>query len=152
MISLVLYEKSFLDRLLGIFYSSVHGSARNDYSKPQLDAWAPEDPDRHVWEEKLSKELVVVGVDENGGIAGFGSLDEGKGYVDLLFVDPDFQRIGIGSMILSHLESKASKRTYAFSSKNALPFFLKAGYVVVRENHVVRNGLTITNYLVEKNQ
>ena len=68
-----------------------------------------------------------------------------------LYVDSDFQKQGIATKICDKLEMKfnVSKIT-THASITAKSFFLKRGYQVIKEQQVIRNGVVLTNYVMEK--
>ncbi|MEG2182627.1 MAG: GNAT family N-acetyltransferase, partial [Oscillospiraceae bacterium] len=86
-------------------------------------------------------------------IVGFGDMDN-NGYFDRLYVHKDYQGKGIAAAIATELERLAEMQgILAFSthaSVTAKPFFEKRGYCVVRENKVIRNGVELTNFIMEK--
>ena len=87
---------------------------------------------------------------EGGIIIGFGDIDK-KGYLDRLYIHKDFQRRGIASTICDALESAVQVPLITtHASITARPFFEKRGYRVVKEQTVMRMGVSLTNYLMEK--
>jgi GNAT superfamily N-acetyltransferase len=74
----------------------------------------------------------------DGHVAGFTDLDD-HGYIDMLFVDPDFGRHGVASALLASVVALARQRgtvaltTYA--SLTAKPLFERHGFVVTEERH-----------------
>lgn len=136
-----------------LFRRTVHAVNARDYSPEQIDAWAPEDDAyRQALADKLARQR-TVGVRECGILIGFGSLDE-AGNVDMLYVHEDRQRQGIGRRIVEELERLAaadgSRVIGAFASITARPFFKRLGYAIVRENAVVRRGVSLENFYMEK--
>ena len=89
----------------------------------------------------------------DGVIVGFADMDE-RGYLDRLFVHRDYQRRGIAAALLGELERRAQaaglSRFETHASVTARPFFERQGYRVEAENTVVRNGVTLVNYLMSK--
>lgn len=140
-----------------LFYETIHAVNRFDYSSEQLEAWAPTVEPFHSESKqriinKLSNQYSVA-AKECGLLIGFGSLDENHD-VDMLYVHKDRQQQRIASCILSNLEQEArnhGKTAIAtFASITARTFFTKQGYRVIRENIVIRNGVELKNYLMEK--
>lgn len=83
-------------------------------------------------------------------IVDFGDMDV-SGYLDRLFVHKDHQGEGIATAICDKLEGfMAGKRITTFASLTAIPFFLHRRYHVVRKQEVERNGVLLTNCLMEK--
>lgn len=142
-----------LDAAARLFCDTVHAINARDYTPEQLEAWAPRDAEHYAQiAEKLATQK-TVGIKECGILAGFGSLDNG-GDIDMLFVHKDRQRQGIAAAILQELEKLAAKRgkqtVSTFASITAKPFFEHAGYTTLRENSVVRGGISLVNYHMSK--
>ena len=136
-----------------LFWDIVHVVNVRDYSREQLDAWAPEGD---ACEQRLAEKLLgqrAVGVRECGTLIGFGSLDD-RGFLDMLYVNKDRQRQGIGSILVCALEREARQRGWrtigVFSSITARPFFECMGYAWVSDNVVMRNGVELRNYRMKK--
>ena len=79
-----------------------------------------------------------------------GILDE-SGYLDRLYVRKDYQRQRIASAICDELERfAAGKIITTHASVTAKPFFQHRGYCVVRKQEVIRHGVALTNFVMEK--
>lgn len=141
------YISSNCGQLAELFYQTVHTVNAKDYTKEQLDAWAAGNVDLKGWDKSFSKHYTLVAVEQDF-IVGFGDIDS-TGYLDRLYVHKDFQRQGIASALCDKLENGFDKIT-THASITAKPFFLHRGYKVVREQHVTRNGVSLTNYVMEK--
>ena len=75
------------------------------------------------------------------------------GYLDRLYVHKDHQGIGIATALCEKLDASvesATVTTHAFIT--ARPFFEDRGYVVKKEQQVERQGILLTNYVMEKQQ
>lgn len=143
------YSSSDCKYLAELFYQTVHTVNAKDYTKEQLDVWATGWVDLEKWDKSFSEHYTVVAV-ENGLIAGFGDIDE-AGYLDRLYVHKDYQNQGIATAICDELEQsvRADKIT-THASITAKPFFEHRGYKVVREQQVIRGGIPLTNFVMEK--
>ena len=120
-----------------------------DYTQEQLDAWATGEVDLQAWNESFLAHKTIIAV-ENGEIVGFGDMDE-RGYLDRLYVHKDYQRQGIASAICDELERFAAGKTFTtHASITAKPFFQHRGYCVVRQQEVIRRGVALTNFVMEK--
>ena len=143
------YRSSDCGQLAKLFYHTVHSVNAKDYTKDQLDVWATGSVDLKEWDESFRKHHTVVAV-ENDEIVGFGDIDD-SGYVDRLFVHQDHQGEGIASAICDELEHSAGgKKVITHSSITARGFFEHRGYRVIQEQTVIRNGISLTNYIMEK--
>ncbi|WP_158933830.1 GNAT family N-acetyltransferase [Burkholderia sp. S171] len=144
------YEAADLDAVIGVFLRSVREVASRDYDAGQIGAWVH--VDREVWSRRrLDRPTWVALID--GAIAGFIDL-EGSGHIDMLFVDPACQRIGVASALLDTVEKAAHMQRLALldtdASITARPFFEKHGFQIVRSQEVALRGQRLTNFRMEK--
>lgn len=143
------YEPADCRYLAELFYQTVHTVNAKDYSKEQLDAWASGSVDMDEWNRTLSEHLTVVAV-EDDRIVGFGDIDK-TGYLDRLYVHMDYQHQGIATAVCNVLEgSVQTDKITVHASITAKPFFLSRGYVVRKEQQVLRKGIYLKNYICEK--
>lgn len=143
------YESSDCEELSELFYNTVHNVNVKDYSKEQLDAWASGNVNLHEWNQSFHEHYTLVAVTDDV-IVGFGDIDA-AGYLDRLYVHKDYQNQGITTAICDALEQAVNTdkvRTHA--SITAKPFFLQRDYKVIKEQQVIRNGIMLTNYVMEK--
>jgi len=144
------YKTSDCERLAELFYVTVHSVNARDYTKEQLDAWATGKVDLKAWDSSFSEHYTLVAVENGDIIVGFGDVDS-SGYLDRLYVHKDYQRQGIATAICDELEHSVRRpfiTTHA--SITAKPFFLNRGYIVTKRQEVIRQGVTLTNYVMEK--
>ncbi len=142
------YRSEDCEELLRLFYGTVHAVNARDYTKEQLDAWATGKEDAARWDASLRAHYALV-AEESGKIVGFGDIDK-TGYLDRLYVHKDFQGRGIASALCDRLEKRAEGKIVTHASVTAKPFFERRGYRAVREQRVERNGVFLTNYVMEK--
>ncbi|WP_414545402.1 GNAT family N-acetyltransferase [Nostoc sp. CCY0012] len=146
------YEIGDTAEIIDLFYNTVHEVNIRDYTKEQIDAWAPVEMDIEVWINSLKTKFTYV-VENNGKIVGFGEL-EANGHIDKFFCHKDFQGQGIGTMILEQIESKARslgiKRLFVEASITAKPFFANKNFLLVTEQEVERRGQKLINFVMEK--
>lgn len=72
--------------LFRVFYSAIHDIASHDYTRDQVDAWAPADLDQKMWAEHV-RDLRPFVAEIDGEIVG---------YADIL----TFNRAGISTTFL----------------------------------------------------
>lgn len=143
------YKSEDCKFLAELFYDTVHSVNAKDYTEEQLNVWATGNVNLVEWNASLSEHNCVVAV-EDDGIVGFGDMDE-TGYLDRLYVHKDYQRKGIAAAICDALERTAAAAKYTtHASITARPFFEKRGYRVIKEQQVKRQGILLTNYVMEK--
>ena len=112
-----------------------------------MDAWAPRSRNLKDWNRGFEKHISFVAIDDRT-IVGFGDIEE-NGYLDRLFVRPDYQRMGIGTAICNKLEGAIQGNVFTHASITAKPFFEKRGYRTVREQTAIRCGQALKNYRME---
>lgn len=142
------YEQSDCKEIAELFYNTVHTVNAKDYTKEQLDVWATGKVDLEKWNQSFQEHFTVVAVDHNM-IVGFGDIDK-TGYLDRLFVHADHQRKGVAAMICDQLEQMVQGNIITHASITAKPFFEKRGFVVVKQQKVEREGVFLTNFVMEK--
>ena len=146
------YEISDTKQIVKLFYDTVHEVNIRDYTKAQVDAWAPADIDIESWTKSLSSKFTFV-AEEGETIAGFGEL-EASGHIDCFYCHKDFQRQGVGRIILGKIDAKARslgiKKLYTEASITAKTFFESYGFMVVKKQEVERRGQKFINFSMEK--
>lgn len=143
------YRPSDCRYLAELFYQTVHTVNAKDYTDEQLDVWATGYVDMGEWDRTLSDHYTVVAV-KDGKIVGFGDMDR-AGYLDRLYVHKDYQRQGIAAAICDRLENAVrADKILVHASITAKPFFLSRGYREIKEQKVIRQGISLINYVMER--
>ncbi|MFR1517826.1 MAG: GNAT family N-acetyltransferase [Clostridia bacterium] len=142
------YQTSDCGELAELFYHTVHTVNAKDYTKEQLDAWTTGTVDLEKWNQSFEEHYSLVAVDDEM-IIGFGDIEK-TGYLDRLFVHPDYQRKGVATAICDQLEQAVQEKIVTHASITARPFFEKRGYKVVKKQQVERQGSFLTNFIMEK--
>lgn len=145
------FIKSDAKILRKLFYLSVHNTCQGDYTKEQLNAWAPELFDYNVWLNRLtSAETTVATIEQT--TAGF-ILTENC-HIDCLFTHPNYQHMGVASALLKYAEDSTLKNNINHISTDASitakPFFMKHGFKEVEENNVELRGQVFVNFRMIK--
>lgn len=143
------YNPADCEQMAELFYNTVHSINAKDYAEEQLNVWATGRVDLQEWNFSFLEHKTIVAI-ENDEIVGFGDIDD-SGYLDRLYVHKDYQGIGVASVICNELEdSVKGKIITTHASITAKPFFQQRGYRVVKEQKVIRQGIALTNYIMEK--
>jgi len=142
------YQPLDCEVLAELFYNTVHTVNVKDYTKEQLDVWAAGIIDLEKWNQSFEEHYSLVAIDDEV-IVGFGDINK-AGYLDRLFVHSDYQRKGIATAICNELEQAVQESIVTHASITARPFFEKRGYKVIKEQQVERQGIFLTNYIMEK--
>lgn len=135
--------------LCRLFYDTVHTVNRRDYSPRELEAWAPAPPDSVAWDPTFLAHRTLV-AEEKGEIVGFADMDD-TGYLDRLYVHRNHQGEGVATALCDALEQGHRGRPFVtHASLTARGFFEHRGYRVVRAQRVLRRGVELTNFVMEK--
>lgn len=138
--------------IMRLFRDTVHNVNGRDYTPEQIEAWAPALMDEPRWHQRLRANFTYV-AEANGQIVGFSELER-NGRIETLYVHHQCQTMGIGSRLLSDMETRAravgAKRLATEASLTAYPFFQRRGFRLVRAQEVDRNGVSLRNFLMER--
>ncbi|NGX50120.1 MAG: putative N-acetyltransferase YafP [Candidatus Anoxychlamydiales bacterium] len=139
--------------LMYIFYNTIHKVNIKDYTLEQVDAWAPKENLKiEDWQERFKKSNPIVAiVDEKiVGFAEFGS----DGYIDCFYIHHEWIGKEIGTALMKEIFLRAKKnnikRIFVDVSITAKPFFEKKGFMVLSKQTIIRKGVELTNYQMEK--
>jgi putative acetyltransferase len=140
-VSLRPYIHADARRCLEIFRSSIEELAGDDYDDEQREAWASSADDEAAFAAALTGALTLIAVID-GAPAGFASL-KGGDVIDMLYVDPEFARLGAGRALVDALTklaaARGAKRVTAEASEVAKPLFERLGFAAEKRN-LVRVG------------
>ena len=116
----------------------LYSSAASDVYKRQ-----------EAWHASFCGHYALV-AEEDGAVIGFGDIDA-TGYLDRLYVHKGHQGRGVATALCDALEQYAAGRPVTVhASITARPFFEKRGYRVCRRQQVLRAGVALTNFVMEK--
>ncbi|MGM9659603.1 MAG: GNAT family N-acetyltransferase [Faecousia sp.] len=143
------YDPSDCEQIAQLFYQTVHSVNADDYTREQLDAWASGCVDLTEWNASFLRHFTVVAV-KGQMVVGFGDMDP-SGYLDRLYVHKDYQNQGIATAICNVLEQAVDADSITtHASITAKRFFAHRGYHMVKEQQVIRKGVSLTNFVMEK--
>lgn len=152
---IIKYEETDIDEIVSLFFGTVHSINAKDYSRAELDAWAPRNEKELIvksWKESLRRNISYV-AKMNDKVVGFSDLTH-TGHLDRLYVHQDYQGQGIAAALVEKLESEAMKLNIleidTEASITAKPFFEHRGYKTVCSQTVERKGVKLTNFKMIK--
>ncbi len=136
-----------------VFHQAVHVGAASFYSEEERDAWAPRDDMPHGWEDMLLSGTCLVAEDGRGRITGFMTLAD-DGHLDLAYVLPEVMGKGVANALYAGLERRARQAGLVIlttgASHLARRFLTGRGWRVIARQSVIRNGVALTNFRMEK--
>ena len=150
MITIEKYNAEMIPELWKVYFTSIRMVCRNDYSKKQIEAWAPESFDLNTFKEKMDKINPFVAMLDEKVIA-YSDL-QSDGLIDHFYVHGEFQGKGVGTKLMKTIlnQGKSYPRLYSHVSHTAKSFFLKHGFSVVKVKHEKIRNMSIENNLMVK--
>jgi putative acetyltransferase len=141
-----------LSNLQELFVGTIQEVTREDYNAEQRREWAATVKNKERWEKMLLEQEVLLAV-KDGDLAGFATLRDGN-YIDFFYVHQAHQRQGVAALLYNALEERARKNgasmLHSDISKTARGFFEKQGFTVIKAQEVERNGVSLTNFKMQK--
>lgn len=149
-ISVRVYQSTDLEAVIAIFLGAIREIASKDYDAAQIEAWAQ--VDRDAWaKRRLSRPTWVALIGD--AVVGFTDL-EPDGHLDMMFVHPAHQGVGVASALVETVEAAAHAqgvtRLFTEASITARPFFEARGFSVVASQRVEKRGQTLNNFRMQK--
>ncbi len=141
-----------LAELQNLYVDTITTVCTADYDREQIKVWASGVENRQRWHQVMTEQFIIV-AQHKSKIVGFATLDNGN-YLDFLYVHKEHQRQGIAQLLLDNIEAEA-KRLHqnvinSDISKTAKPFFEKNGFIVLKEQTNIKQGVEIINYKMTK--
>ncbi|MBK5933774.1 GNAT family acetyltransferase [Rhodovulum imhoffii] len=134
-----------------LFHAAVHEGVAHFYTVPERTAWAPAIPPPD-WETRLLEGHGLI-ASRMGQMAGFMVMGA-DGFIDLAYVRPREMGRGVADILYAAQEAHARTLGLALlqteASHLARRFFLRHGWRQVARQSVIRNGVTLTNFRMEK--
>lgn len=142
-----------VQELAKIYFNTIHCINIEHYTQEQVDVWAPKSSlETKGWAEKFLKTKPIVAVIREK-VVGFAEF-EPDGHIDCFYVHHECIGKGVGKSLMSEIVERAQRqnidRIFAEVSITAKPFFEKQGFIVLSEQTVVREGVELVNYKMEK--
>lgn len=139
-------------RCAAIFRASIEALTSDDYDDDQRRAWARTADDIAAFGARLANALTLVAT-VSGEPVGFASL-KGADVIDMLYVDPDFARRGVGAALIDALTrlatARGAKQLTSDVSDTARTSFERQGFVAQRRNMVQLDGEWLANTTMVK--
>lgn len=146
------YKSQYVEELAQLFTNTIHKVNRKDYTKEQIESWAPTKIDYKKWENRFDKTKPYI-VKSNNKIIGFFEF-ENNGHIDCFYVHHNYQRQGVGNIMMSKIieiaEEKKLAEIFAEVSVTAKLFFEKSSFIVQNKNIVKKDKIELVNYIMTR--
>ena len=147
------YQPEDVQDLAKTYYNTIHRINIQHYTEEQVDVWAPATSlETEGWAKKFSRTKPIIATvgDEIVGFAEF----ESNGHIDCFYCHHEWIGKGVGSALMKEISHRAKNNHiyHIFSevSITAKPFFEKHGFRVVTQQTIVRKGVELTNFKMER--
>jgi len=139
--------------LANIYFNTIHQINIEHYTEAQVDVWAPKSSlETEGWAKKFLRTNPIIALAGNK-IVGFAEF-EPDGHIDCFYCHHEWIGKGVGSALMSEILIRAKSshidRIFSEVSITARPFFEKQGFMVLAEQKMVRNGIELTNFKMER--
>ncbi len=136
-----------------LFVDSIKSICKKDYNPEQINAWISGVENSEKWIDIIQRQYTIV-AETNDILLGFATLAN-HNYFDLLYVNSEFQNLGIAKALFADILQKALKEKQKVLDSDvsitALPFFQKFGFKIISEQRNYRKGIVLINYKMQKN-
>lgn len=145
------YDNQF-QSVADIFAKAIHSIPTDIYTKEQQNAWCslPVDYEYWKWRCELKRPFLYTDGDV---VVGFLELDS-DGHIDCVYTHPNYQRKGVAQALLSNAieicDELNIERMYVEASHLIRPLFEKNGFTLTSPNVVIRNGVALPNWFMER--
>ena len=148
------YKEDDAEALVLVMQKAIFDIASGFYAPDQLAAWARRLPDPATLNDRYTDgRFVLVAVTVDDAPIAFGDVMD-NGQIDYLYCHSDFAGQGIVSRLYDGLEAEARRHSKALltvdASEAARPLFERKGFIIVRRNDLMLDGVAIHNFHMTK--
>lgn len=162
MLKLISYQKCFAEDIAVLVHQAISRIDCDVYSAEEKSAWSFAPRSRYHWHKRLTQSqtwlMIDVGSDSaTTSCCGFINLETGyasRGYIDSLYVHPDYQGQGIAGLLYKALACWAKEQGYQMLSVDASvlskPLFESVGFKLRHRSYQEKRGVVVMGYYMEK--
>ena len=138
-----------IPELAVLFRDTIMAINSRDYTPEQVKAWAATSERTESLSRRIDSQHFMVAVTESDKLAGFASI-EAPDYLDLMYVSKDFQRQGVGSLLMKDMIKFAVENDFrqitSDVSVTARPLFEAFGFHCVADQWPEIGGIVMPNF------
>ncbi|MFB2651750.1 GNAT family N-acetyltransferase [Shewanella seohaensis] len=161
-VEVIPYQRRYARAVSELFHQCVHQIQHERYNAAQLKAWSQSPRSSQHWHLRLSRSQAwIILVTDAAGLskicAGFINVETDfhhRGYIDSLYIHPDWQRQGLGERAYRQLELWAREQGYSQLSADASylsrGLFIKLGFVQQQRSYQQKLGQVLPSFYMTK--
>lgn len=146
-------KKADSSKIWEVRSKAIKGIKPEYYTPDEIEAWYKNEIPPNFSEVITKLDWLIASFGDE--IVGTGFLDADKAEVGAIFVDPKYQRNGIGFKILNKIENIAKKKKivtlYLDATLSAVEFYKASGYETTERSKCVLGKLVLSSYKMKKN-
>ncbi|MBV7317126.1 GNAT family N-acetyltransferase [Shewanella sp. NIFS-20-20] len=153
---IIAYDKRYAFAISQLFHQAVRAIDHSGYRSQHLMAWSSAPRSARHWHQRLSRTqtwLAVTPQTQGWQCIGFINVESGfrqLGYIDSLYVSPDYQGQGVASALLDQLYHWALEsglgRLTVDASYLSRPVFAAKGFVEQQKIYQIKLGQMIPSF------
>ncbi|WP_394200613.1 GNAT family N-acetyltransferase [Shewanella waksmanii] len=153
---LVDFDNRYASQIPLLYHLAVHGYQGDFYNQAQLQAWSARPRSVYHWRARLNRSRCWLALIEDKCV-GFINVEthyHTRGYVDSLYVLPQYQGLGIASALVAKMESWARAQGYiqlnVDASISSKPLFLRHGFSLHHKRYQQKRDQVIVGFAMVK--
>ncbi|PKH54239.1 GNAT family N-acetyltransferase [Shewanella sp. Choline-02u-19] len=163
MLRIIPYSKCYAVQVSHLFHLAINVIADDVYSIAEKQAWSSSPRSGYHWHKRLSRSKAWLMIDDERDVqgvpfcCGLVNLEthfNTRGYIDSLYVHPDYQHRGIATALFTQLQTWATSANISNlsvdASKLSKPLFLSHGFRLHHRSYQEKRGQIIMGYLMSK--
>ena len=163
MYSVIPYRAAYAQSISQLFHDAIHAIDEAQYSLADKSAWSAKPRSAYHWHKRMTRSKAWLVIDTRAmhdGLplcCGFINIEMGfhsRGYIDSLYVHPEYQGKGVAKVLYQALELWSREQGYkelsVDASRLSKPLFLAYGFNVNHRSYQEKLGQVIMGYLMSK--
>ena len=146
-----LAKLSNIEEITSLFRDTIRTVNTKDYSPQEIEAWSQGADNLDNWKRRIETHHFILAKIEHK-LVGMASIDK-VGYLDVMYVHPRYQGLGIATNLLSkcieNAKSQELREVTSDVSITAKLFFLYKGFKIIKPQLVLCRGVVLRNYHVK---
>ena len=150
------FSASYAIQISQLYHTAVQSIVHPRYPKLKLNVWSTAPRSAKFWQQQYKRNKAWVMLD-NQQVIGFISLEthfKYRGYIDCLYVHPNYQHQGVAGALYKHLQHWAQHQQYPNLTVDASylskALFEKMGFTEQHTHYQQKRGQMFTSFYMKK--